>query len=275
MTATSAHSANGTSSSPANPFARDLVASLRTVQLPGSPATYANRAVLRGLGLRWDPANHRWHGTTTAERVQELRERLGLEVRCFATLDAAPKRPTASRPAPTRPAPALAVSVAPDRGRERRPHDGSRTCLEARLAIPRLDADGDESEILTATRRFSVREITSGLPDDSREVDERAEELRLRSLRGCVKSARAVVSTTPGLAALLANDWNRAARFYERFGITEKMFRHGVPAVSAELPPRLEPGHDSCHLKSDERQSSGVQGIKIHCHQPEKLCPSP
>ena len=52
MSAISAASANGTSSSPANPFLRDLVASLRTVQLPGTPATYANRAYLRDLGLR-------------------------------------------------------------------------------------------------------------------------------------------------------------------------------------------------------------------------------
>ncbi len=75
MTASSVLSANGTLST-ANP-PRDSEASVRTVLLPGSPATYANRAVLRGLGLRWDPANHRWHGTTTADRVRELRERLG------------------------------------------------------------------------------------------------------------------------------------------------------------------------------------------------------
>ena len=68
MTALSAHSANGTSSSSANPFLRDLVASLRTVQLPGTPATYANREYLGDLGLRWDPQGHCWHGTTTAER---------------------------------------------------------------------------------------------------------------------------------------------------------------------------------------------------------------
>ncbi len=141
----------------------------RTVLLPGSPATYANRSVLRGLGLQWDPANHRWRGTTTAERVQELRERLGLGVRCFASRDAAPKGPSALRPAPTRPAPALAVRAVPDRGRERLAHDGARTCLEARIALPRLDADDEASEIPTATRRSSLREITNGLPDDSRE----------------------------------------------------------------------------------------------------------
>ena len=117
-----------------------------------------------------------WRGTTTAERVQELRERLGLEVRCFASLDAAPKGPSALRPAPTRPAPALAVRAVPDLGRERLAHDGARTCLEARIALPRLDADDEASEI--ATRRSSLREITSGLPDDSREEPREAMILR-------------------------------------------------------------------------------------------------
>lgn len=36
----------------ANPFLRDLVTSVRTVHLPGTPATHANLAYLRDLGLR-------------------------------------------------------------------------------------------------------------------------------------------------------------------------------------------------------------------------------
>lgn len=62
--------------------------------------------------------------------------------------------------------------------------------------------------------------ITSGLPDDSHEADEREEARRLRAVRARVKVARAVVSTTPGLAEALAYDWRKAARFYGRFGIT-------------------------------------------------------
>ncbi len=57
----------------ANPSLRDLVASLRTVKLPGNPATYAHRAYLRDLGLRCHPTSHRGLGTTTMERVKELR----------------------------------------------------------------------------------------------------------------------------------------------------------------------------------------------------------
>jgi hypothetical protein len=86
-------------------------------------------------------------------------------------------------------------------------------------------------EIATPTRRFSLLEITSGLLEDSREADEHAAERRLRDLRGRVKLARAVLSTTPGLAEILAREWHKAARFYVRFGITEALFRRGAAFV--------------------------------------------
>ena len=226
MTAISAQSASETPST-ANSL-RDLVESLRTVVVPGSPATYANRAVLREMGLRWDPANHRWHGTTTAGRVKELRERLGLVVRCFGDLDASPKGPTPPKPAP--PGPALvsgpiAPSV-PPRDPVPRPHDGSRTRVEARVVYPGPCEEPDE--IATPGRRFSRIEVTSGLPDDCREEDEREAERRLRDLRGRVKRARAVVASTPGLAEILQRDWRKAMLLYSRFGIYESMVRFGV-----------------------------------------------
>ena len=233
MTAMSAPRASETPST-----AIDSATAARTVLLPGSPATYANRAVLRGLGLRWDPANHRWHGTTTAERVRELRERFGLVVKCFGDLETPPKGPSAPRPAPTRPAPALTVAAVSDRGRDRRPHDGSRTCLEARIAIPSM---GEADELPSPTRRFTVFETTSGLPDDSREAEERTEERRLRDLRGRVKAARAVAATTPRLAETLAGDWRKAARFYARFGVTEAQFGHGVPDDGIRQDPKSTP----------------------------------
>jgi hypothetical protein len=76
-----------------------------------------------------------------------------------------------------------------------------------------------------------VLKITSGLPEDSREADERFAERQLRELRARVKLARAVVSRMPGLAAILRERPDRAARFYARFGITESQFRTGVPAL--------------------------------------------
>ena len=37
------------------------------------------------------------------------------------------------------------------------------------------------------------------------------------------------MSTTPGLVETLAADWQKAARFYARYGITEQQLRQGVP----------------------------------------------
>jgi hypothetical protein len=150
------------------------------------------------------------------ERLRELRERLGLKVRCFGTLEP-PRGPSPPRP----PAPALVTSVAPNtvRGRDsiKWSHDGSRTRAEARVAYP--DGDEDAEEIATPTRRFSLLEITSGLPDDSREADERFAERDLRELRARVETARAVVEPPPGLAKMLQSDWRKTARFYARSGV--------------------------------------------------------
>jgi len=119
--------------------------------------------------------------------------------------------------------------------------DYSRTRFESRVAFGGPEEDAEEL-INAPTRQFSLLEITSGLPDDSREADERAAERKLREQRGRVKAARAVVSTTPGLADTLARDWQKAARFYEQFGITEKQFRHGVSsnALGISMEESLE-----------------------------------
>jgi hypothetical protein len=217
MTAMSAPRASETPSIATSP--RDVAASLRTVQVPASPATYANRAALQAIGLRWDPEGHQWHGTTTADRV---RERLGLEVRVFGTLEH-PRGPKPPRP-PVRVAPR---GTAEDPDPVRRVRDGSRTHLESRIAFPGSDEEGDE--IATSTRQFRLLEITSGLPDDSREADERAAARRLRELRARVKAARAVVSTTPGLTEALARRGQKAAVFLARFEITYEQLRWGVP----------------------------------------------
>jgi hypothetical protein len=79
------------------------------------------------------------------------------------------------------------------------------------------------------------------VPDDSREEDEREAARRLRELRARVKAARSVVSTTPGLADTLQRDWQKAARFYARFGVTEAMFRFGAsPSSHAALDAASE-----------------------------------
>ncbi len=114
----------------------------------------------------------------------------------------------------------------------RRPRFGdySRTRFESRVAFAGPEADAEE--IATPSRQFSLLEITSGFPEDSREADERVETRRLREARARVKAARAMVATTPGLAQTLARDWGKGARFFARWGITEAQFRWGVPPGS-------------------------------------------
>jgi hypothetical protein len=96
-------------------------------------------------------------------------------------------------------------------------------------------ADDDPDEVAVGDRRFSLLEITSGLPDDSREADERAEHRHLVDLRSRVKIARAVVSRMPGLAAILRERPDRMARFCARFGITESHFTNGVPTGAGSV----------------------------------------
>ncbi|NNN17441.1 MAG: hypothetical protein HKL79_03665 [Thermoplasmata archaeon] len=43
-----------------------------------------------------------------------------------------------------------------------------------------------------------------------------------------------MIAKTPGLAEILKTDWQRAARFYARFGVTEEMVRRGVPDAGAD-----------------------------------------
>ncbi len=118
--------------------------------------------------------------------------------------------------------PEQARSAAPTTRRFPSPRFGdySRTRFESRVAFGGPDEGEDAEEIATPTRQFSLLELTSGLPDDSREADEKQKERRLRDLRGRVKAARAVVSRTPELAEILANDWQKVAAFYARFEVT-------------------------------------------------------
>jgi len=198
------------------------------VLLPGSPATYANRAFLKGLGLRWDPEGHRWHGTASAENVRSLREQLGLEVRCFGALDVAPATDVAPR-----------GPSAPKRAGPRRSLGSSRTSFESRIAF--ADPDEEPDDIAVQGCRFSLYEITSGLPDDSRDADDRAEGRRLRDLRGRVKAARGLVSITPGLVETLRGDWQKAARFYAKSGVTEAQFHYGIPTYDETENPVIQP----------------------------------
>jgi hypothetical protein len=67
-------------------------------------------------------------------------------------------------------------------------HEGSATRFESRVA---LGSEDDEDEPEVSSRQYSWFETTSGLPDDSRESDERAGYRHLVDLRSRIKIAKA------------------------------------------------------------------------------------
>jgi hypothetical protein len=205
------------------------------IRIPGSPRTYEIRETLRLLGLRWDPVGHAWHGVLSPELRVHLERRLGTAPRVVRPLEAFIEESTcppnkAPRP-PAGPAPPLPV------GGAARSRDGSRTHVEARISFPRDAFEGTDDDARITGTRFTWRDVTSGLPDDSREADEREEERRLRDLRGRVKAARAALAAVPGAAEVLATDWVREARFLARWGITEAQLRHGASKGDASNEP--------------------------------------
>jgi hypothetical protein len=141
----------------------------------------------------------------------------------------------------------------------RTPHDGTRTHAEARVALPNAEQEEDG----VRSRGFSLQEITSGLPDDSREADERAAERGLREVRFRVKVARAVVATTRGMAEMLARDWRKASRFYARFGITKAQFRHGVPSDTVETTAGAMEGLTSLIDWTSEIRARGAHYARV------------
>ena len=223
---------------PANPFPEfPTSGSARAhVRIPGSARTYEMRDVLRGIGLRWDPVSHAWHGTLAREQGVHLARQYGLRAQIVPTIEVFTHRPAMSvPPAPTQ-SPTAPRGTRPPMGSPS-VRDGRRLRAEARLALPWTDEDASkETEFGTPSRSFSVWDVTSGLPDDSREADERAAARELRDLRGRVSAAMAAVAQTPGLATVLASDWRKAARFYARFGITEAHFRKRVMTPKPASP---------------------------------------
>jgi hypothetical protein len=218
MTAMSAPRASE-SADVVNPFPE-----LAHVRIQGSDRTYEVRDVLRGMGLRWNLLSRAWHGVISVAQNRLLGLQYSLDPQIVPPIEAFSSSTT---PGPLE-AHQGAIHASRMAARPRTHHDGSRTRAEARVALPDADQEGDAID----PRRFSLLEITSGLPDDSREADERITEGRLREVRARVKAARTVVATTPGLAETLAGDWIKAAWFFARFGVTESMFRRGVAVTS-------------------------------------------
>jgi hypothetical protein len=223
MTAMSARSA------PELPAPAELVSASPHVRVPGTARTYEVRDQLRGLGLRWDPASHAWHGTIRAGEEVVLERELRVRAQVVHPIEAFTTEASLAPPAGPKPPEPRPRAAGEPRGP---PRDGSRTRAEARTAY--RDVDDEEGEEVPVQSRYTVWDTTSGLPDDSREADERAAERRLRDLRGRVKEARAALSASPGAHEVLRGDWRREAAFYARFGITQAQFREGAASEAVE-----------------------------------------
>ena len=97
--------------------------------------------------------------------------------------------------------------------------DASRTRSEARLAFRTPPVGGEDG---LDDRRFSVLDVTSGLPDDSRDEDQRARALIERQRQGRVRAAQEALKAHPEAREVVMRDQTRLRMFCARFGITPR-----------------------------------------------------
>ncbi len=148
------------------------------ISVGAGPASYAHRAELKALHLLWDPAAREWFGAVLAADIGAL-EQLGLTIE------------VRKRQAPRE-------HVAPA---------GKRDHAKASAEASAGRAEGRVSQ------HFSLLDITAGLPDDSREDDERVRAQGERERQGRVRAARAVIQAHPGLESVLARDQTKLTLF--------------------------------------------------------------
>ena len=83
------------------------------------------------------------------------------------------------------------------------------------------DSPGGVGRVLAENRRaFSALDVTSGLPDDSREQDQRARTLVERQRQGRVMAAQEALKAHPEARELVMRDQNRLRMLCARFGVT-------------------------------------------------------
>ena len=196
--------------------AEQAPAELATVVLEGSPQTYDVRNVLRALGLRWDRAAHHWHGSLRVPERARLEAEFHLPIQLVEVLPpVSSATPTVEDPQ----GPVGAIRWAHANCAEKRPWNGSRTGQMAIMG-PKGGSLGIEEEDGVDGRRFSILEVTSGLPDDSRDSDEHFRALIQRQRRGRVAAAQAALEAHPEARELVMRDQTKQRLFCARFGIT-------------------------------------------------------
>ncbi|MDE1821490.1 MAG: hypothetical protein KGJ23_12960 [Euryarchaeota archaeon] len=105
------------------------------------------------------------------------------------------------------------------------------------------DSPGGVGRVLAENgRAFSALDVTAGLPDDSREDDQRVQAQAERERQGRVRAARAVIQAHPGLETVLARDQTKLTLFCAVHHVTpDELCPHaetnGVP-IRARGTPR-------------------------------------
>ena len=117
--------------------------------------------------------------------------------------------------APVQELPPTALAGLPTPRTPRR--DASRTRSEACLAFRTPLVGGEDA---TGDRRFTMLDVTSGLPDDSRDEDQHARALLERQRQGRVRAAQEALKAHPEARDLVMRDQTKQRLFCARFGIT-------------------------------------------------------
>lgn len=188
------------------------------ISVGAGPASYEHRAELKSLHLRWDPAAREWSGIILGEDIATL-EGLGLAVEVRQRRE--PREPEGSAPAPKR--------------------DYAKASVEAYGA---RGVQGRESA------QYSLLEVTAGLPDDSREGDERARAKVEAEREGRVAAAMAALEAHLVARAQVFHDQTRCAMFCARYGVSPADICPYVEDLSARVvaPGSLRDGMCTwCH----------------------------
>ena len=171
--------------------------------------TYAYREELKALRLRWSPLEREWTGVVLGPIISTLRE-LGLAVEVRD--GPAPGGSTrGGAPVPPEPLPSRRALREPSGPTLKRDH--AKASVEAYAA---RGAQGRENA------RLSLLDVTAGLPDDSRDMDERVRAQAEREREGRVAAALAALEAHPEARAQVYQDQTRCARFCARFSVSPR-----------------------------------------------------
>ena len=204
------------------------------VSVGAGPASYAHRAELKALHLRWDPTAREWSGVVLGSDIPSL-ENLGLMVSVRSGSVAPPSLPKG----PSAPGRGPVPREARGGSAPRRPRDHARTSVEAYL--PK-----GERESLGRLSRFTLLDITSGLADDTREDDQRARAAVEAERRGRVAAALAALEAHAVARAQVFHDQTRCVMFCARFGVTPADICPHVEDLSARVVAPGTPRDGMC-----------------------------